>query len=213
MRFCWLFDIRDESTCIAWSCWVTNRTISAVLGALQLIIAAVSLYQHIFSVIHFNHIFKCQANISADATLAEHFLAYDIIIFDYGLMHRVLGTTECVANYLDGGYMRGLWCFQQLSALMTMYSGLYLFPNYTWMLWPALLVQSSYALGLAVLTMATAPKLLEAIGGKVTEALFKRLCIFFGGILVNWLFTLTLWHHYWFVDDRLNGRRREVFEI
>uniref|UniRef100_A0A914WI47 Uncharacterized protein n=1 Tax=Plectus sambesii TaxID=2011161 RepID=A0A914WI47_9BILA len=213
MRFCWLFEIGDERTHIIWLFWVNNRTISAVLGFLQLTIAVVSLYQHVFSVVYFQHIFFCQSNITADATLTEHFLAYDIIIFDYGLMHRVLGTTECVANYLDGGYMRGLWCLEQMTALLTMYAGLYCFPRYTWMLWPALLVQSSYALGLAVLTMATAPKLLEAIGGKVTEALFLRLSIFIGGILVNWLFTLTLWHHYWFVDDRLHGRHRQVFQI
>jgi hypothetical protein len=41
--------------------------------------------------------------VPAGAPLSSYYLAYDIIIFDFGLMHRILGTTECVANYLDGG--------------------------------------------------------------------------------------------------------------
>lgn len=65
-----------------------------------------------------------------------HFLAYDIVIFDFGLMHRILGTTECVANYLDGGYMRAGYCLQHAGALTLLLIELFK-PNLPlWFLWP-----------------------------------------------------------------------------
>ncbi|PIO65764.1 hypothetical protein TELCIR_12548 [Teladorsagia circumcincta] len=87
----------------------------------------------------------------------EKYMAYDIIIFDFGLMHRVLGTEECVANYL------GTRHFYAINFIAT------------------LLIQSSYSLGLSVLTMATAPKLLEAIGGRVDLPLTLMFSAYFFG--------------------------------
>ena len=105
-------------------------------------------------------------------------------------------------------------CFQQMSSLVTMYLGMYCFIKYTWMLWPALLIESSYALGMAILTMATAPKLLEAIGSRADQDFYFRLSIFLTGMLCNWLFTFALWHYYWFIEDRLRERQnRQLFEI
>jgi hypothetical protein len=76
-----------------------------------MVIVAASLSQHVYSVWAHWNIFLCQSNITfATATWSQVFLAYDIIIFDFGLFNYLLGTTECVANYLDGGYMRCLWC-------------------------------------------------------------------------------------------------------
>ncbi|VBB27337.1 unnamed protein product [Acanthocheilonema viteae] len=82
-------------------------------------------------------------------------------------MHHVLGTNECIANYLDGGFMRSVWCLLHTSSLFLLIIASFFFTKPIWLLWPALLMQSSYALGLAVLTMATAPKMLDALSGKI----------------------------------------------
>uniref|UniRef100_A0A1I8AGT1 TLC domain-containing protein n=1 Tax=Steinernema glaseri TaxID=37863 RepID=A0A1I8AGT1_9BILA len=156
------------------------------------------------------HVFFCHSNITSSATAAETFLAYDIVIFDFGLMHRVLGTSECVANYLDGGYMRALWCVQHSSALMLMIFALYFFRRFVWLLWPCLLMQSSYALGMAVLTMATAPKLLEALSGTVDRELGIAFSSFMAGLSANWLFTFILWHYYWGMESKYATARRTL---
>lgn len=51
-------------------------------------------------------------------------------------MHRVLGTNECVANYLDGGYMRFAWTIEQSSALSISLISLMCVPKPLWLLWP-----------------------------------------------------------------------------
>ncbi|VDM12867.1 unnamed protein product [Wuchereria bancrofti] len=61
---------------------------------------------------------------------------YDIIIFDYGLMHRILGTSECIANYLDGGFMRSVWCLSHTSSLFLLLVALFFFIKPIWLLWP-----------------------------------------------------------------------------
>lgn len=94
-------------------------------------------FQHMWSFKEYRHIFNCHSNINiTSSTWSEQFLAYDIIIFDFGLMHRILGTTECVANYLDGGYMRCAWCVQQASALVLLIVVLLCIPRPVWLLWP-----------------------------------------------------------------------------
>ncbi|PIO65654.1 hypothetical protein TELCIR_12659, partial [Teladorsagia circumcincta] len=55
---------------------------------------------HVFSIYRHRHVFLCRSGVPSNATIEEKYMAYDIIIFDFGLMHRVLGTEECVANYL-----------------------------------------------------------------------------------------------------------------
>ncbi len=54
--------------------------------------------------------------------------------------------------------------------------------------------------------MATAPKLLDVLGGAISDdpLIVYRIGIFACGIVFNWLLTLTLWHHYWYIDDHVN---------
>lgn len=76
--------------------------------------------------------------------------------------------------------MRGLWCIQQIAALILLLACISCIPRPVWLLWPgelgfkcfyhwilALFVQSAYILGLAILSMAIAPKLMDALTGKV----------------------------------------------
>ncbi|KAK6041962.1 hypothetical protein COOONC_20533, partial [Cooperia oncophora] len=67
--------------------------------------------------IHITHfqIFLCSFNESSPN--AGNFLSADVIIFDFGLFHELIQVQECIANYLDGGYMRCLWCLGQMAAL------------------------------------------------------------------------------------------------
>uniref|UniRef100_A0A1I7XAC0 Solute carrier family 43 member 3-like n=1 Tax=Heterorhabditis bacteriophora TaxID=37862 RepID=A0A1I7XAC0_HETBA len=122
MKLMWCIFIEEKETRVC-SVRISNRPLAAFLASLQLTVALASLFQ-------------------------VRYLAYDIIIFDFGLMRRVLGTEECVANYLG------------------------------------LLLQSSYSLGLSVLTMATAPKLLEALGGRVDFHLATMFIIYISGCIL-----------------------------
>ncbi|UMM16469.1 hypothetical protein L5515_013467 [Caenorhabditis briggsae] len=101
-------------------------------------------------------------------------------------MHRVLGTNECVANYLDGGYMRFAWTIEQSTALFISLVALMFFKKPLWLYWPGLLMQSSYTLGLSVLTMATAPKILEALGGVIDFELALIFSVYSMGFAMNW---------------------------
>ncbi|VDK89290.1 unnamed protein product [Litomosoides sigmodontis] len=66
-------------------------------------------------------------------------------------------------------------------------------------------MQSSYALGLAVLTMATAPKILDALSGDVDTEFGAAFAAYLSGFISNWLFTLVLWHHYWYIEQKLKA--------
>lgn len=67
-------------------------------------------------------------------------------------------------------------------------------------------MQSSYALGLAVLTMATAPKILEALSGRVDADFGTAFFIYSSGFVFNWFFTFVLWHHYWHMERKFSIR-------
>ncbi|CAJ0937101.1 unnamed protein product, partial [Mesorhabditis belari] len=206
LLWCLLIEEKDSSLC---GYRLANRQLAVIFTLFQLSVALASFFQHIFSIYHHNHIFLCKSNITYEtADFETKFLSYDIMIFDFGLMRRVLGTTECVANYLDGGYMRFAWCFQHVSALSLALMALLCCPRPIWLLWPALMMQSSYSLGMSILTMATAPKILEALSGIVDVQLATSFTFYIGGFCLNWLFTFVLWHHYWHVEHREERRNK-----
>ena len=69
-------------------------------------------------------------------------------------------------------------------------------------------MQSAFVLGMAILTMATTPKILEALSGQVDGHLGTSFCIYVVGVLLNWMFTLVLWHHYWAEEAEMNEANR-----
>ncbi|EFO86321.1 hypothetical protein CRE_01584 [Caenorhabditis remanei] len=186
---------------------IPNKPLAILLALLQLSISVASFLQHVYSFYKHKKIFECHSDIPNNSSLETHFLAHDIIIFDFGLMHRVLGTNECVANYLDGGYMRFAWTIEQSTALSISLVSLICIPKPLWLLWPGLLMQSSYTLGLSVLTMATAPKILEALGGIIDFELALIFSVYSMGFAMNWLFTFVLWHYYWHRERKLMAER------
>ncbi|KAI6190944.1 hypothetical protein M3Y97_00173600 [Aphelenchoides bicaudatus] len=166
---------------------VIYQSVVSVSGSVwSLSITEVLDFQHVFSFWRYSNIFYCRSTVPAGAPFSSYYLAYDIIIFDFGLMHRILGTTECVANYLDGGYMRGLWCGQQAMALILLLACISCIPRPAWLLWPALFMQSA----------------LDALTGKVDAELAIAIGVYSAGVLFNWFFTSILWHYYWSVEQR-----------
>ncbi|KAI6174418.1 hypothetical protein M3Y98_01187900 [Aphelenchoides besseyi] len=181
---------------------LSNRVLCTIFALCQLLVSIASFLQHIYSWIAFRTVFHCRSNVATNATLGTRFLANDIVIFDFGLMHRILGTTECVANYLDGGYMRCSWCIQHTVAMIILLACLACIPRPAWLLWPALFMQSTYVLGMAILSMAIAPKMLDALTGVVDHELSIAIGAYCVGVSFNWLFTFILWHYYWGVELR-----------
>ncbi|KAK6047198.1 hypothetical protein COOONC_15295 [Cooperia oncophora] len=99
MRLLWCVFIEEPETRICYL-RIPNRPLATVCALFQLTVSLASLFQHVFSIYKHQDVFLCRSGISANATIEEMYMAYDVIIFDFGLMHRVLGTEECVANYL-----------------------------------------------------------------------------------------------------------------
>ncbi|TKR68330.1 hypothetical protein L596_024325 [Steinernema carpocapsae] len=204
---CRLVRIADEFSTFCGIRFPNELLVTAFCGG-QLIITALSLLQHVVSVLHFSQIFHCSFN----ATIAQpgayaEFLSNDLIIFDFGLFHELIQVQECIANYLDGGYMRCLWCVAQLVALLiTLFSCVCLRRPHPLLFWPILIMQNAYCFGLVILTIATADKLLLSILHPVNGHLSLLIVVFFVGTLSNHLFNYILWHFYWFREFEYNSR-------
>ncbi|CAJ0578713.1 unnamed protein product, partial [Mesorhabditis spiculigera] len=196
--------VEDEFT---WLCgfWMRNRSIVICLATMQFVVACFAFSQHIYSMVGFRKIFACSFN---ETSMAEAtFLTYDIIIFDFGLFHELIQVQECIANYLDGGYMRCLWCVGQAAAiLLALFVCSCVRNAHPLFLWPLLIMQNAYCFGLVILTIATADKLLVSILHPVDPQL-NLLILYFGlGTGLNHLFCYILWHFYWFEEYQFTAR-------
>lgn len=187
----------NVTTCCKWK--IKNRYLAMIFCCFQIFVTSCSLGQHVYSVLEYRKIFNCHFNATYRDDLGK-ILAYDIIIYDFGLFNFLLGTDECVANYLDGGYMRCLWCLSQMTCMIVLMFVLIAEINWSLIMCPILLQQSVYSLGLIVLTIATLPKLLNAFVSKLNARFIKLISIFWCGMITTWFFTFTVWHYYWYLD-------------
>ncbi|VDN02112.1 unnamed protein product [Thelazia callipaeda] len=149
----------------------------------------------------FFEIFHCSFNETTYGSKnpGGKFLSYDIIVFDFGLLHKLIHVEECIANYLDGGYMRCLWCIGQVFVLLAALLVIVVIRNtHPIHIWPVLIVQNAYCFGLVILTIATADKLLTNILHPVNGHLLLLIGAFFLGTCMNHLFDYILWHYYWY---------------
>uniref|UniRef100_A0A0M3ICP4 Polyprenol reductase n=1 Tax=Ascaris lumbricoides TaxID=6252 RepID=A0A0M3ICP4_ASCLU len=188
---------------------IRNKVIVCFLATGQLIVTAISLAQHVFSVVHFKQIFHCSFNetLTSGNGSHSHFLSHDVIIFDFGLFHELIQVQECIANYLDGGYMRCLWCIGQLFALgCALFSILCIRKAHPLYLWPVLIMQNAYCFGLMILTIATADKLLVSILHPLNGHLNLLIAAFFIGTSANHIFDYILWHFYWHRESEYMSR-------
>ncbi|OUC49626.1 zinc finger, C3HC4 type [Trichinella nativa] len=181
---------------------VSNCIVCAILCFLNLIITSVSLAQQVFSIVRYGHVFLCNFN---ESHAVEPFLSYDIVIYDFGLFHRLWGISECIANYLDGGYLRLAWCVSYLSTMLLLALYLYISDKRppVYLMWPALAMQSTYSIGLLILTLSALPKLLRYVFVNIDRTVILLLTIFSSGILINFIFTYILWHYFWFSEATL----------
>ncbi|CCD72620.1 Polyprenol reductase [Caenorhabditis elegans] len=198
------FHVEDEKTFL-FGIQFRNRKLVTFFALVQLVVASVSFAQHIYSVALFNKIFYCSFNETRSNT--GHFLSHDVIIFDFGLFHELINVQECIANYLDGGYMRCLWCFTQMIALtLTIWTTLCIPKPHPLLLWPMLIIQNAYCFGLVILTIATADKLLVALFHPVNAHLNLMILYFAVGTSINHFFDYILWHYYWYEEFQYIGR-------
>ncbi|PAV82537.1 hypothetical protein WR25_08216 [Diploscapter pachys] len=114
-----------------------NSQICVCISLLQIIVCIYALAQHISSYTNYHEILHCDF-INA-TTLIEK---VDAVIFDIGLFHSLWGIRGCIAEYLDGGFFRFIWCVSHASSLISSVPVAYIrHPRPTY-LWP-LLIQAN----------------------------------------------------------------------
>ncbi|VDO93549.1 unnamed protein product [Soboliphyme baturini] len=205
MRLCSKCLVINDQYTHAGRCLVPNRQLTLALAIVQLLITVSSLCQHFLSVVRYRTVFRCAYAYNSTVALDDRtcFLSFDIIVFDYGFFHLLLGTDQCIANYLDGGYLRFTWCFFHTVSLALLVNVCCCRRPCTLLMRPALFMQSIYALGLVILALATLPKTLSMLINQLSSRLFYLTVIYYMGLSVNWCFTLVLWHLFWHLRSSL----------
>lgn len=177
-----------------------NAQICCALASAQLVITCAALGQHIYSLARYDTVLRCEFNDTVP--WHEPYLSSDIIIYDFGLFHRLWGIERCIALYLDGGYMRFLWCINHVLAIISMIGvALFIRESKPLYLWPALTLQSIYAIGLLILTISSLPKFLPSIFEKLGRESSLPMLIYMLGASMNFFLTYVLWHYYWFLEE------------
>lgn len=67
-------------------------------------------------------------------------------------------------------------------------------------LWPLLIQQSAYGVGLLILSLAALPKILPTFMGDITKAPVASILFYLFGSSVNFFLLYIYWHWYWFVE-------------
>lgn len=197
---------------------ISNALICCILNSAQLIISATSLGQHIYSLLYADRkVFACSfvpqepgpggtdvSGIAAhfetnDKPADQHlFLEYDVIIYDFRLFQRIWGIDKCIANYMDGGYMRFIWCITHVLVIIKFLLAVVCITNpKPFILWPILAMQSFYSIGLLVLTLSATPKFLPLLFGNVDRDTILPICLYILAVSLNFFLTYILWHYYW----------------
>lgn len=184
---------------------ISNATICCIFGPIQLVISSAAMGQHIFSLVRYRSVFEC-----GYGSTVERYLSSDIAIFDFGLFDRLWGITVCIANYLDGGYMRFLWCISHVLALVSMILvvGFIQKPR-PFLMCPVISMQSFYSIGLLVLTLSALPRLLPMFFGAISKELVLPIFIYVLGVTMNCFLTYILWHYYWFLGDLHKNHKKK----
>lgn len=177
----------------------SNGPICCCLGSAQLVITCAALGQHIYSLVRYDQVLKCEFNSSFKQN--EPYLSSDIIVYDFGLFNRLWGIDKCIAIYLDGGFMRFFWCINQILAIIGLILiSLCIREPRPFLIWPVLTIQSIYAIGLLILTISSLPKFLPSIFDQLGRDSLFAMLIYLLGASMNFFFTYVLWHYYWFLE-------------
>lgn len=182
-----------------------NSQLSLYIGSIQLLVCIWALAQHVWSIFTFGKILHC--DFSANSTLPPFLTHVDAIIFDIGLFHHFWGITGCVAQHLDGGYGRFCWCIAHTTALLLCLPFAFVSrPKPHW-LWPLLIQQSAYGVGMLILSLAALPKAAHILGD-LQNAPIKAIVFYALGTLLNFFLLYVYWHWYWHVESLWNSARK-----
>nr|CRZ22258.1 Bm8377 [Brugia malayi] len=124
----------------------------------------------------------------------------DIIIFDIGLFHSLWGIDSCVAQHLDGGYGRFMWCVCHILTFAICLPFAFVSRPRPYSLWPLLIQQSAYGVGLLILSLAALPRVLPTFTGDQNSASLLSVSIYATGASLNFFLLYIYWHWYWHVE-------------
>ncbi|KAI1730775.1 hypothetical protein Ddc_03492 [Ditylenchus destructor] len=185
---------------------ILNSQLSLYLGILQLIVTLWALIQHIFSMLALDKILHC--DFTSNSTLPPLLTAVDAIIFDIGLFHSLWGIHGCVAQHLDGGYGRFAWCICHTLALMFCLPFAFVARPKPHYLWPLLIQQSAYGIGLLILSLAALPRVLPTLMGDLSNAPLHAIVFYLIGTVMNMFLLYIYWHWYWYVESMWDSAKK-----
>ncbi|TKR93506.1 hypothetical protein L596_007949 [Steinernema carpocapsae] len=196
--------VRDQHTKI-FGQRLLNSQLSLYIGLLQLLICIWSLTQHVYSIIYYDEILYCDFK---NASAPWAMVSVDAIIFDIGLFHSLWGIDGCIAQHLDGGYGRFGWCTCHTLALIFCLPFAFANRPRPIYLWPLLIQQSAYGIGLLILSLAALPRVLPTFMGDLNNAPLLSILTYLVGTILNFFLLYIYWHWYWYVEEMWNSARK-----
>ncbi|PIO73759.1 hypothetical protein TELCIR_04259 [Teladorsagia circumcincta] len=149
--------------------------------------------QHCHSFIHYHQILHCDF---LEGSLPLE--AADAVIFDIGLFHSLWGIRGCVAEYLDGGFGRLVWCVTHIISLTVSLPFAFVSRPRPCFLWPLLIQQSAYGVGLLILLIAALPRILPQLMEPQAVPVVP-ISVYICGTMLNFFLLYVYWHWYWHV--------------
>lgn len=120
------------------------------------------------------------------------------MIFDIGLFHSLWGIRGCVAEYLDGGFGRLAWCVSHIISLAVSLPFAFVSRPRPCFLWPLLIQQSAYGVGLLILLIAALPRILPQLMEPHAVPVVP-ISVYICGTMLNFFLLYVYWHWYWHV--------------
>ncbi|CAJ0964104.1 unnamed protein product, partial [Mesorhabditis belari] len=193
------FTVRDE-----WTKCIGHRFLNAQIcfwfGVLQLIICFWGSLQHFHSYFYYEKVIHCNFSLGFDPMIGV-----DVIIFDAGLLKALWGIDGCLAEYMDGGFGRLAWCLIHAVSLISSLPFACTEHPKPANLWPLLVLQSAYGIGLLILALSTLPRVLPVLMEAEKPAPLIPLAIYLIGSAANFFFLYVYWHWYWHVESIWNS--------
>ncbi|CAD5205387.1 unnamed protein product [Bursaphelenchus okinawaensis] len=183
-----------------------NSQLSLYLGLLQLLVCIWALFQHVYSIVNFDQILFC--DFTPNSTLPMIYTGVDAIIFDIGLFHSLWGIDGCVAQHLDGGYGRFGWCVTHIAVFLLCLPFAFVNRPRPCFLWPLLIQQSIYGIGLLILSLAALPRILPTFMGDLNNAPMTAIFTYVMGTCMNFFLLYVYWHWYWHVEEEWDSARK-----
>lgn len=199
-----LLKVRDECTKLIGYQFL-NSHICLVITSIQLLVCCWAVAQHVNSYMNHSKILKCDF---LEGSLPLE--AVDAVIFDIRLFHYLWGIRGCVAEYLDGGFGRLLWCVSHCLTLVFSIPVTFLHHPKPCLFWPLLLQQSAYGICLLVLLLAALPRIVVVLAAPQAAPLIPIL-FYLVGTTLNFFHLYVYWHWYWHVSAMWNSVVRVKF--